>query len=91
MEIQTFFLAERVTRLADNRHDVRRASVAFFECLPQTPFPVRFTLPGLVLLWRENPRGAAPFSLRFDLVDEDGQPAGKPCRAVVRDVFPPGP
>jgi hypothetical protein len=91
MEIQIVFLAERIRRPADSRHDVQRAGVAFFKCWPHTPFPVCFTLPGLVLLRRENPGGAAPFPLRFDLIDQDGRPAGEPRRALVQDVFPPGP
>ena len=91
MEIQTFFLAEQITRHPDNRHDVQRAAVAFFECTPQTRFPVRFTLPGLILLRREGTGGETPFTLRLDLVDEDGMPAGKPHRGLVTGVFPAGP
>jgi hypothetical protein len=91
MEIQTFFLAEQITRHPDNRHDVLRAAIAYFECTPQTPFPVRFTLPGLILLRREATAGAAPFVLRLDLVDEDGRPAGKPRRGRIEGVFPAGP
>jgi hypothetical protein len=91
MEIQTFFLAEKITRLPDNRHDVQRAAIAFLECTPQTPFPVRFTLPGLILLRREGAAGEIPFSLRLDLVDEDGRPAGLPRRSRIEGVFPAGP
>lgn len=91
MEIQTFLLAEQITRHADNRHDVQRAAVAFFECTPQTPFPVRFTLPGLILLRREGTGDETPFTLRVDLVDEDGKPAGKPRRGLITGVFPAGP
>jgi hypothetical protein len=90
MEIQTFFLAEQITRHADNSHDVRRAAVAFFECTPQTPFPVRFTMAGLFLLRREGTQGETEFSLRLDLVDEDGRLAGKPHRGRVTGVFPAG-
>jgi hypothetical protein len=91
MEIQTFFLAEKITRLADNRHDVQRAAIAFLECTPETPFPVRMTLPGLILLRREGTGGEAPFTLRLDLVDEDGRPTGQPRRGLVNGVFPTGP
>lgn len=91
MEIQTFFLAEKITRLPDNRHDVQRAAIAFLECTPPTPLPVRFTLPGLILLRREGTGDAVPFTLRLDLVDEDGRPAGLPRRARIEGVFPAGP
>ncbi|HEV3257949.1 MAG TPA: hypothetical protein VG013_13770 [Gemmataceae bacterium] len=90
MEIQTFFLAEQITRVTGNRHDVRHAAIAFLECTPETPFPVRFTLPALVLLRREATFGDAPLSLRFDLVDEDGRPAGQPRRVLAEGVFPDG-
>jgi hypothetical protein len=91
MEIQTFFLAESITRHPDNRHDVQRAAIAFFECTPQTPFPVRFTLPGLILLRREGTAGETPFTLALNLVDEDGRPIGLPRRGRIEGVFPPGP
>jgi hypothetical protein len=91
MEIQTFFLAEQITRHADNRHDVQRAAVAYFECTPQTPFPVRFTLPGLILLRREGRSAQTPFTLRLDLVDEDGKPAGQPRHGLIDGTFPAGP
>jgi len=91
MEIQTFFLAEQITRHPDNRHDVQRAALAFFECTPQTPFPVRFTFPGLILLRRELIDGETPFTLRVDLVDEDGRPVGQPRGSLIEGVFPPGP
>lgn len=91
MEIQTFFLAEQITRHGDNRHDVQRAAVAYFECAPHVQFPVSFTLPGLILLRREGTGSETPFTLRLDLVDEDGKPAGKPCRGLVTGVFPAGP
>src|SRR5262245_58631511 len=91
MEVQTFFLAEEITRLADNRHDVRRAAIAYLECTPQSPFPQRFTLVGLILLRRESTGGEAPFTLRFDLVDEDGRPTGLPRRHLLQAIFPAGP
>jgi hypothetical protein len=90
MEIQTFFLCERITRHPDNRHDVERAGIAFFECTSQTPWPFQFTLPALILLRRESDRGHAPFRLRFDLVDEDGRAAGKPRQVVNEFNFPDG-
>jgi hypothetical protein len=91
MEIQTFFLAEQITHHENNRHDVRRAALVFFECTPETSFPVRFTFPGLILLRRENTGDEIPFTLRLDLVDEDGRPVGLPRRGLIQGVFPAGP
>jgi hypothetical protein len=90
MEIQTFFLAEEITRTELNRHNVRHAAFAFLECTPQTAFPVRLTFPSLMLLRRESSFGETPVSLRFVLVDEDGRQAGQPRGQVVKSVFPDG-
>ena len=91
MEIQTFFLAEKITRLPDNRHDVQRAGIVFLECPPGTPFPQRFTFPGFILLRREGIGDEVPFTLRLDLVDEDGRAAGLPRCGRIDGVFPAGP
>lgn len=91
MEIQTFFLAESIERQADGRrHDVKRAVLTSMSCTDEVKFPCRFTLPGLVVLRRESSSGDAPSSLRFDLIDEDGRPAGLPRRMLAKGVFPAG-
>ncbi len=89
MEVQTFFLAEKIERHG-RRHDVTNAALAMMECSPETPFPIRFTLPALAVLRRESDSADAPISLRLDLVDEDGRPAGLPRRLLARGVFPAG-
>lgn len=89
MEIQTFLLAEKIERNG-SRHDVTNAALAMMECSPETPFPLRFTLPGLPVLRRESDAADAPFSLRLDLVDEDVRPAGLPRRLTGRWAFPAG-
>jgi hypothetical protein len=66
---------------------VTNAALAMMECSPETPFPIRFTLPALAVLRRESDSGDAPFSLRLDLVDEDGRPAGLPRGLLARGVF----
>jgi hypothetical protein len=90
MEIQTFFLAEQITHTPPNRHDVQSAAIACMECTPETAFPLRFTLPALMVLRRESRFGDVPIRLRFSLVDEDGKPIGQPCRMVMETVFPDG-
>lgn len=87
MEIQTFFLAEEITRISAGRHDVRRAVVSVMQCTPDTPLPIRFTLPALLVLRRENTSGEALVRLRFDLVDEDGKPTGLPRRWEAKAAF----
>lgn len=89
MEIQTFLLAERVHKKG-HRFDVENAALANMDCTRETEFPIRFTLPALLLLRRETYTGEAPFSLRFNLVNEDGQAAGQPNDLVCRGSFPPG-
>jgi hypothetical protein len=89
MHVQSFFLAERIT-LDGSRHDVRGAGIARLEYSPEVVFPLRFSLPFLLLLRRESASSDAPIRLRLSLVDEDGRPAGKPKRLLVEGVFPAG-
>ena len=90
MEIQTFFLAEEITRLSAGRHDVRLAVASVMSYTPETRFPVCFTLPALIVLRRENICGPTAVHLRFDLVDEDGRSAGRPRRWPVQSAFADG-
>lgn len=90
MEIQTFLLATKVTHLPGNRFDMEQAALHSLEFPPESSFPVRFSLPALMVLRREMESGAAPISLRFDLVDEDGRSIGKPNRFLFEAVFPAG-
>jgi hypothetical protein len=87
MQIQTFFLAEQITRLSPGRWDVRRAAVCIMECSADTRFPYQLTLPALAVLRRENTDGELPVQLCFELVDEDGRPAGLPRRWLTQSVF----
>jgi hypothetical protein len=89
MEIQTFFLAENITRTG-NRHDVRQAAVSRIDCTAEAQFPTRFTLPAMIVLRRENTSGDDPIRLRFDLVNEDGRLAGLPRGLLAEGVFPDG-
>ena len=60
------------------------------KCTSDMNFPIRFKLPGVLLLRRESKFRDVPISMRFDLIDEDGNPAGLPHRFVKEDVFPDG-
>jgi hypothetical protein len=57
---------------------------------PGTQFPVQQALPALIVLRRQSAAADAPFTLRFDLVDEDGRAAGQPRHLVAQGVFPAG-
>lgn len=89
MEIQAFLLAERIHKKG-NRFDVENAGLANMDCTPETEFPLRFTLPAIILLRRESIEGIAPFSLCFTLVNEDGQATGQPNHLKCRGSFPAG-
>jgi len=91
MQIQTFLLATKVTRLPGNRYDAESAGLHSLAFPPESSFPVRFTLPALMVLRRETASEGAPFSLLFDLVDEDGRSIGQPRRLRAQGVFPAGP
>lgn len=90
MEIQTFLLATKVTRVAKNRFDVEQAALNSLEFPPESSFPYRLSLPALMLLRREIASSEAPISLLFDLVDEDGRSSGHPSHFLFRSVFPAG-
>src|SRR5437868_5811940 len=90
MEIQTFFLAEQVSRLADDRDDVRRAAISHLVCGPGAVFPFLFKAASLMLLRRETTSGNTPFTLRYTLVDEDGKQTGQPSGQTYQCVFPDG-
>jgi hypothetical protein len=89
MEIQTFFLAEKITR-SGNRHDVRCAALSRISCTADAEFPTQFALPALMVLRRESTEGDVPIRLRFDLVDEDGMATGQPHGLFAEGVFPEG-
>jgi hypothetical protein len=87
MEIQTFFLAERILP-GLNRIDVQTVCMALVDSPPDATFPLRRRIPALVHLRRDSTSGEAPFSLRFDLVDEDGRAIGSPRHLLMQGVLP---
>jgi hypothetical protein len=90
MEIQTFLLGELITRAERNRFDVQNAGLHSLGFPPESSFPVQLMIPALMVLRREIASDQAPFSLQFDLVDEDGRSIGQPRRILCRGVFPAG-
>jgi hypothetical protein len=88
MEIQTFFLAARIDHVDTTRYVAHHAAIVSLSSSPDTQFPVRLALPALIVLRRQSAAAAAPFTLRFNLVDEDGRAAGQP--RLASPTTPPG-
>ncbi len=90
MIIQGFQFVEQVTRRPGNLYDARSSYLSSFVVGPPMQFPARFSLQSLGLLRRESNSGSAPFSLRFNLVDEDGKPTGFPRQTLFEAEFEDG-
>jgi hypothetical protein len=56
----------------------------------QSGYPFEFTLPYFMLLRRDHRNYDEQFSLRFDLVNEDGLPVGLPKEFRHEGMFPSG-
>jgi hypothetical protein len=93
MEIQSFILCGEITPTADGRvrmFDGRVLGIKGFFPLPGNEYPMRFAMPFFILLRRDHKAYDEQCSLRFDLVDQDGHPAGQPSGFKVNAVFPAG-
>ncbi len=89
MEVQTFFLGARIRRVTPGVRNAEHAGAYSFYPLDGT-FPFAFTMAFFILLRRDYEKVAEDFSLRFDLVDEDGRKAGEPWGALIAGRFSPG-
>lgn len=89
MQVQTFLLAKNVT-MTGGRFDIADAGIASFTATSECEFPTRFTFPAFIMLSRESKEGEVPFTLRLNLVDEDGRSVGKPHQMLVGGSFPNG-
>lgn len=89
MEIQTFFLAMEVQQHAPGNYTAVTSCVNQFSP-PDGKFPLQTRLPYLMLLRRASMEFEESLSLKFNLIDPDGQGTGSPSntRATVR--FPAG-
>lgn len=90
MEIQSFMLATKITKRPGGGFDVEQAALHSLQLLPDTSFPIEFTLPSLMVLRREITSDEEPIRLEFDLVDQDGRNAGLPRQSIFEETFPAG-
>jgi hypothetical protein len=90
MEIQSFILCKEIKEsgtgtLLDGRW------LGIHQLFPvDSGYPLHGTLPFFMLLRRDHRAYEENFSLRFDLVDQDGRPAGQPAGFKHTSVFPAG-
>ena len=82
--IQTFFLAEKITRTASGGYDVQQAGLVLLNLVS---FGEPVMMPGLIVLGREDASSEVPISLRLDLWGDDGRRAGQPDGARVNGTF----
>jgi hypothetical protein len=89
MEIQSFFLALEVQNHGPGNYTAVTACVSQF-APPDGVFPLEARLPYLLLLHRPSADVGETFTLRFNLIDEDGRQVGSPADAQARGAFPAG-
>jgi hypothetical protein len=90
MEIQSFVLCRGIDSSGPDG-PVNGRWLGLHSFLPTgSGYPLVFTMPYFMLLRREHRAYDEGFSLRFDLVNEDGLPAGEPHGFRHQAVFPTG-
>jgi hypothetical protein len=89
VEIQTFLLALEVRQHGPGDYTAVTACVSRF-APPDGEFPLRVRLPYLMLLRRSSGAAEETITLRFNLIDEDGRPAGAPADVRAAGSFPAG-
>jgi hypothetical protein len=89
LEIQSFFLALEVQNHGPGSYTAVTACVSQFSP-PDGVFPLSVRLPYLMLLHRPSADAGETFTLRFNLIDEDGRPVGSPANVQARGTFPAG-
>jgi hypothetical protein len=90
MEIQTFLLCKSVTKAgAGAQYDGQLLGLHSFHPLDGR-FPLTFSVHYYLLLRREARGHDEPATLLFNLIDQDGRPAGAPANFSATTVFPAG-
>jgi len=89
VEIQTFILAMEITQRGPGNYTAVTAGVSHFSP-PDGSFPLQVRLPYLMLLRRARKAAEETISLKFNLIDEDGQDVGSPSNAQATGQFPAG-
>jgi len=90
MEIQSFLLCGEVQHVAHSSiYHAQMIGIHSFHSLDGT-YPLRLSSPYYLLLRREQRLGDEQFTVRFDLVDQDGRTAGEPRGHKYLGLFPAG-
>jgi hypothetical protein len=90
MEIQCFMLCAALSKVgAEAVYDAHMIGMHSFFSRDGT-FPLQFDTPYFMLLRRDTRELEQQFSLRFDLVDQDGRCVGEPNNARHNGVLPAG-
>lgn len=87
MEIQSFFLAENITPNPKGGYDVKRAAVHNFYPLDDK-YPLTFQVPYYMLVHRNVSAAEEEITLKFNLINSDGQAVGTPSNLKVAGSFP---
>jgi hypothetical protein len=87
MEIQSFYLAMEIEETAPGNYTTMTSCVSQFSP-GNGEFPFDMRLPYLMLLRRASKGPRQTISLKFNLIDQDGQSVGKPCNAKASGRFP---
>jgi hypothetical protein len=91
MEIQSFILCKEVTSAGvGTMFDGHLLGITSLFPTGATGYPLHGNLHFFMLLRRDHRGYDENFSLRFDLVDADGRPAGQPAGFKHTAVFPAG-
>jgi hypothetical protein len=89
MEIQTFYLAMEIQEQGAGNYTTITSCVSHF-----TPadgkFPCQVRFPYLMLLRRASKGPQQPVTLKFNLINQDGQSVGKPSQVKATGLFPAG-
>lgn len=89
MEIQTFYLAMEIQEKAPGNYTTMTSCISQFS--PSNgQFPFQMRLPYLMLLRRASKGPQETITLKFNLINQDGQSVGKPTNAKATGNFPRG-
>ena len=89
MEVQTFILCKEMRKGEGNSYDAHL--IGLHNLYPTDgKFPFDFTMPYYMLLRRASRGPEEPVTLRFRLVDEDGDSTGNPQNFITKGSFPEG-
>ncbi len=89
MEIQTFLLAMEIHEEGPGNYTTVTSCISHFSPADGR-FPCQVRFPYLMLLRRASNGSDETVTLKFNLINQDGQSVGKPCNARASGRFPAG-